>query len=162
MSAPDGGRPPAEPAIVYEVAAWDDNDSPSYRAVFTVRALAEAYQAALPGADLEELALETEVPYPVTVHHAERYVITRDGVSILGLDTVPPYEIASWSHLLRDNRAHWSHADHNLTIRHTSEPDLKLVQVAALDAAAAQRVLAETEQRLKAEAAVRAIADDDA
>jgi hypothetical protein len=159
MSTLDGGRPSAEPVVIYEVAAWDDNDSPSYRAVFTDRALAEAYRAALPDADLEELAIETEVPYPVTVHHAEQYVITRDGVSVLGLHAVAPYDIATWSHLLRDNRAHWSHADHNLTVRHTSEPDLKLVQVTALGAEAAQRILAESERRLVAEAAVRAIAE---
>jgi len=154
----------SDPTVIYQVAVWDDNASPDHVALLADRGLAEAYQAKLPGAELDVVPIETDVPELVTVHYFSKHCSTRDGLSINGTGFgtgSPPQHTTNqrWSHEMRQARANWSHGDHHVQVVHYDAPELKLIEVTSLDEWTGRIVTTRTEERLKAEAAVGAIAD---
>ena len=151
---------------LYQVAQWGASGEPVHEAYFTDRELAEGYQAKLEGSELEELVIETAVPERVTVHWLSKYVILKENVTIgaiTGREQASHSTTAHWSHQVGISA--WSNGDHDVEVaRYAVDKDedlLRCVSVRALDEQVGRRALAETEQRLIAEAAVKRIADGD-
>jgi len=142
-----------EPTVVYHVAIFEC-DGPEHFAEFTDRALAEAYQAKLPGSDIEEVRIQTTVPERVTIHQYETWVMP-DGTSML---PKPPYlrhhAQERWSHQVWPEPETWTvPGGHHHRTHLTVDPRVVVLETWGYDQRATRDAHLDEAHRLRKELA---------
>lgn len=141
------------PSTVLEVATWGADGDPYNRELFSNLAAAEAYQAQLPGSELQETPVLHEAPTRVTVHFYETWVLP-DGVT---MNPRPPRlhhaKHERWSHDLWPPAQQWTHpGSHTHIVRPTTEPLVCVLKTYGLDQRATWSAHLDEEDRLRREA----------